>query len=108
MNNLFPFDITDEYVKELIIPNTPDSLFDQSVIHKFLEENKLKKLLTDESKITWDFNELEKQVKNKIPIEKYQWYDENTSVGNSTINNKNSFLNYELIPNYLNLERCVF
>ena len=99
-NELFEFDLNDESINQLINGEPISSLFNQSILNGFLKDKKYD--LSDEIKLTWDFNELEKQVRDKVSPHIYNWYDQDTSAGNSTFKSISSFSNYELKPNYLN------
>ena len=102
---LLEFDLNDEYIKELINTEPVNSLFNQSILNNFLKDKNYK--LSNEINIPWSFDELEKQIKEKISPHIYNWYVPDDVNGISTFKSVNSFLNYELKANYLNPDKTV-
>lgn len=103
------------------MPTFPMELDNASLIELFESKNKiyyqslLKTLVKyktiPETDVPWDFNQLKEELEKKIPKELRNWYDENSSCGDSTYVSVKAFSNYRLIPNYLapkkNLEQNI-
>ena len=103
----FPFELNESSIKTLISGDSPEALFNHSLLNMFLIKYNLNNDVNKEIPLPWDFNELETLVKSTESKYIYPWYDEDSTSGNSTSKSKNSFSNYELLPNYLNLDKSV-
>jgi len=98
MAKLFPFDLESEELDQLINSfDENEKLFFLSVIKTFIGAKKIPKIAL----VEWDFNILSTTLKKNISKNIYQWYDEGTTCGDSTIAAVTAFTKYRLQPNYL-------
>jgi len=111
LDKYFPFELNENNINKLIKDKSPNFLYNQSILQNFLakdkNKNKYELELGDEIKLTWDFELLEKQVKQIVSPHIYNWYVQDTTAGNSTLKSVNNFSNYELMPNYLNPDKSI-
>lgn len=93
----FSVDVSINYIKKLLTKGIEQ-------VHNITLLNKL--YFHKNNKFPWNFYELRKLIKKKIPIGIYAWYHEETSsAGNSTEASIQAFEKYYLKPHYLSPDK---
>ena len=94
MEDHYPMELDSASISELF--NSQNKIYYQSLLKTLVNTTTMQ-----ETNIPWDFNQLKKQLEETIPKSIRNWYDENSSCGDSTFTAVKAFSKYKLIPNYL-------